>query len=65
MLINEQRDNGIVYKWPPGHYDDLGVSLAMLASAVQHLHLSHWQQPIFDAYRPRWQKQNFGWSSYV
>jgi len=28
MLINEQRDHGIVYKCPPGHYDDLGVSLA-------------------------------------
>ena len=31
MLINEQRDNGIIYKCPPGQHDDLGVSLAMLA----------------------------------
>jgi len=28
-------------------HDDLGMSPAMLAWAVQHLHLDRWQQPIF------------------
>jgi hypothetical protein len=34
MLISEQRDNGMIYKCPPGHHDDLGVPLAMLAGAA-------------------------------
>ena len=31
MLINEQRQSGITYKCPSGQYDDLDMSLAMLA----------------------------------
>jgi hypothetical protein len=65
MLINEQRESGIVYKCPPGQHDDLGVSLAILAWAAQHLHLNAWQQPIFDAHRPRRQRKDYGWSSFV
>jgi hypothetical protein len=64
-LEPEQRDSGIVYKCPPGQHDDLGMSLAMLAWAAQHLHLNYWQQPILDTHRPRRQKQKFGWSSFV
>lgn len=61
----EQRDSGMVYKCPAGQHDDLGMSLAMLAWAAQHLHLNAWQQPIFDSHRPPRQKQKFGWSSFV
>ena len=43
----------MVYKCPPEQHDDLGMSLAMLAWAAQHVHLNAWQQPIFDAHRPR------------
>ena len=64
-LEPEQRDSGIVYKCPPGQHDDLGVSLAMLAWAAQHVHLNHWQQPIFDAHRRRPQPPKFGWSAFV
>jgi hypothetical protein len=64
-LEPEQRETGIVYKCPSGQHDDLGMSLAMLAWAAQHVHLNAWQQPIFDAHRPPRQKQNFGWSSFV
>ena len=64
-LEPEQRDSGIVYKCPAGQHDDLGMSLAMLAWAAQHLHLNAWQQPIFDAHRRRRQQQKFGWSSFV
>ena len=39
----------MVYKCPPEQHDDLGMSLAMLAWAAQHVHLNAWQQPIFDA----------------
>jgi hypothetical protein len=64
-LEPEQRESGIIYKCPPGQYDDLGMSLAMLAWAGQHVHLNHWQQPILDAHRPARQAQKFGWSSFV
>ena len=64
-LEPEQRDSGMVYKCPAGQHDDLGMSLAMLAWAAQHLHLNAWQRPIFDAHRPRKQRQEYGWSSFV
>jgi hypothetical protein len=49
-LEPEQRENGIVYKCPPGQHDDLAMSLDHAAWAGQHLHLNHWQQPILDAH---------------
>jgi hypothetical protein len=64
-LEPEQRDSGIVYKCPPGQHDDLAVSLAMLAWAAQHIHLNAWQRPIFDAHRPRRQRQELGWGPFV
>lgn len=51
-LEREQRDSGKVYTCPPGQHDDLGISVAMLAWAAQHLHLDAWTRPIFDAHRP-------------
>jgi hypothetical protein len=41
------------------------VSLAMLAWAAQHMHLNHWQQPIFDSHRPRRQRKEHGWGPFV
>ena len=64
-LEPEQRENSIIYKCSPGQHDDLAISLAILAWAARHLHLSAWQQPIFDVHRPRPPRQNFGWSSFV
>ena len=64
-LEPEQRENGIIYKCPSGQYDDLGISLAILAWAAQHVHLDYWQRPIFDAHRPPRPQQEFGWSSFI
>lgn len=64
-LEPEQRDSGVVYKCPPGQHDDLGMSLAMLAWAAQHVHLDRWQQPIFDALRPRRQRQTPSWAAFT
>jgi hypothetical protein len=64
-LEPEQRESGMLYKCPAGQHDDLGMSLAMLAWAGQHMHLDAWQRPIFDGHRPRVQRQKFGWSSFV
>lgn len=64
-LEPEQRESGVVYKCPPGHHDDLGMSLAMLAWAAQHLHLESWQRPIFDAHRPKRRRQTHGWRAFT
>ena len=65
-LDREQRDNGIVYKCPPGQHDDLAMSLAMLAWGAQHLHLDQWTRPIFDAHRrPRRSGQKGGWAAHT
>jgi ABC-type molybdate transport system ATPase subunit len=64
-LEPEQRESGIVYKCPSGQHDDLAMSLAMLAWAAQHLHLEAWTRPIFDAHRPRRQRQQFGWEAFT
>jgi hypothetical protein len=64
-LEPEQRESGTVYKCPSGQHDDLGMSLAMLAWAAQHLHLDYWTRPIFDAHRPRKQRQTFGWKAFM
>jgi hypothetical protein len=64
-LEREQRESGIVYTCPPGQHDDLAISLAMLAWAAQHLHLEAWTRPIFDAHRPRRQRQQFGWEAFT
>jgi hypothetical protein len=64
-LEREQKENGVIYKCPSGQYDDLGISLAMLAWAAQHLHLDYWQRPIFDAHRPPRPQQGFSWSSFI
>jgi hypothetical protein len=61
----EQRDTGRIYKCPPGQHDDLAMSVAMLAWAAQHAHLDYWMRPIFDAHRPRRQRQQAGWKSFV
>jgi hypothetical protein len=54
----EQRPSGIIYKCPSGQYDDLAISLALLAWAAQHLDLDYWMRPIFDAHRPRRPRQS-------
>jgi hypothetical protein len=64
-LEPEQRETGMVYKCLAGQHDDLGMSLAMLAWAAQHLHLNSWQQPIFNAHRRLPQPPKFSWSSFV
>jgi len=64
-LEPEQRESGIVYKCPSGQHDDLAMSLAMLAWAAQHLHLEAWTRPIFDAHRPRRQRQQYGWGAFT
>jgi hypothetical protein len=51
-LEPEQRESGIVYKCPPGQHDDLAISLAMLAWAARHPHLTYWIRPIYNAHRP-------------
>jgi hypothetical protein len=38
----EQREDRRIYSCAPGHYDDLGISCAMLAWAATHLHLQAW-----------------------
>ncbi len=64
-LEPEQRESGTVYKCPSGQHDDLGMSLAMLAWAAQHLHLESWTRPIFDAHRPRRSRQTHGWGAFT
>jgi hypothetical protein len=64
-LEPEQRESGIVYKCPSGQHDDLGISLAMLAWATQHLHLDHWTRPIFNAHQPRPKRDKFGWKAFT
>jgi hypothetical protein len=64
-LEREQRENSIIYKCSPGQHDDLAISLAILAWTAQHQHLDAWQQPIFNAHRPRRQPSKFGGSSFT
>ncbi len=64
-LEPEQRESGTVYKCPSGQHDDLGISLAMLAWAAQHLHFDAWTRPVFDAHRPRRPRQTYGWGAFT
>jgi hypothetical protein len=64
-LEPEQRETGSLYNCPSGQHDDLGMSLAMLAWAGQHVHLDARQRPIFDAHRPRRQRKEIGWGPFV
>lgn len=60
----EQRDTGTIYKCLKGH-DDLGISLAMLAWAARHPHLSYWVGSIAATRRPRKPRQTIscaGWT---
>ncbi len=64
-LETDMRESGIVYKCPPGHHDDLGISCAMLAWAARHPHLEHWVGTALAARRPRRPQQTFGWGAFT
>ena len=65
-LETEMRDSGLVYRCPSGQHDDLGISLAMLVWAAQHLHLESWVNIANRARQPRRVRQapssSLGWT---
>lgn len=65
-LQTEMRESGIIYSCPPGQQDDLGISIAMLAWAARHPHLSQWVE-IFQRSRvirkPR--PEPYGWGAFT
>jgi hypothetical protein len=58
----ELRESGKIYKCPPGHHDDLGISCAMLAWAARHLHLTSWLRNLEAARRPRIKRDSSNWA---
>ena len=62
-LETELRENGIIYKCPPGQHDDLAMSCAMLAWASQHPHLTSWVGTASAARRPRKPREKFNWGA--
>ena len=65
-LETELRESGTVYKCPTGQHDDLGISLAMLAWAARHPHLTEWVR-IWERsriiHKPK--KPAFGWNAFT
>jgi hypothetical protein len=61
-LETELRDSGIVYTCPPGQHADLGISCAMLAWGVRHLHLKFWFNTALSARRPRQKPSWLAWT---
>jgi hypothetical protein len=62
----ERTEDRVRYICPPGQHDDLAMSLAMLAWAVDHPHFrALWVRPIEDRHRPKVKRQKFGWKSFV
>ncbi len=59
----EYRAGGVVYGCAAGKHDDLGISLAMLAWASRHPHLTAWRRQLENARRPRRPLQTFNWSA--
>jgi hypothetical protein len=64
-LSVELRDSGMIYTCPPGQHDDLGISIAMLAWAAQHPHLSYWQRNYEAARRPRRPARKVNWDAWT
>jgi hypothetical protein len=65
-LEPEMRETGIVYKCPPGHHDDLGISCAMLNWAGHHPHLQIWHGNMVAAQRPRRRAQpKISWAAWT
>lgn len=64
-LETEMRESGIVYKCPPGHHDDLGISCAMLAWAARHPHLNTWVGAALAARQPRRPRKEFSWAAFT
>ena len=62
-LETEMRESGILYKCPPGHHDDLGISCAMLAWAARHPHLRAWVGTALASRRPSRPPQKFNWAA--
>ena len=65
-LQTEFRDTGVVYTCPPGHHDDLGISIAMLAWAARHQHLECWLRNLAAMRRPRRpRRDDGGWAAHT
>jgi hypothetical protein len=64
-LETEMRESGTIYRCPPGQYDDLGISCAMLAWTARHPHLPGWARTVEIARRPPTPRQNFGWGAFT
>jgi len=65
-LETELRESGTVYICPTGQHDDLGISLAMLAWAARHPHLSEWFRTWERSRiirKPK--KPAFGWGAFT
>jgi hypothetical protein len=50
---------------PAEQHDGLGMSLALRRVRPSTCMQNLWQQPIFEAHRPRKQRQGYDWSSLV
>ena len=65
-LQTEFKDTGVVYSCPPGHHDDLGISIAMLAWAARHPHLEWWLRNLRAMLRPRRpRRDDGGWAAHI
>ena len=61
----EYREGRTIYHCPSGGHDDLGISLAMLAWAASHPHLSIWQRNYQMASRPRLPRPKVSWEAWT
>jgi hypothetical protein len=59
----EHRQSGTVYTCPPGHHDDLAISVAMLVWAARHPHLPYWVRALER--RPRRPREKVSWLAWT
>ena len=65
-LESEMPESGMVYTCLPGHYDDLGISCAMLNWAAHHPDLNGWMGDMLAARRPRRRPQpKISWAAWT
>jgi len=68
QLVNLQVEQGEskVYKTLPGHHDDLGISMCMLAFACRHHHLESWLRNAFaHRYTKPRSDPGYGWGAFT
>jgi hypothetical protein len=61
----EYREGGVVYGCAAGKHDDLAISLAMLAWAARHPHLTTWRRQLENTRRPRRARQKYNWAAFT